>query len=531
MVSENLEKIIEKYGIDSLKDYLQKIKDILHTNKLSLAVMGGFKAGKSSFLNEIIGKNILPVGILPTTNIITKISKGNTFNISVVTEKKTFEIQPEALPQYLTENLNPQNEKQVKSVEIEIPNIDTGLEYIDTPGTGSFFRDNTETTLNWIPQSAFVIYAINPQQPFSEQDIENLRNIFSYTDKVSLLLTKVDLLSESEKYEMTQYINQISEQEFNRRFQVFYFSTKSDKAKYLSAIKSDLLKPLKDKKQENINEIITYKTEKLKDNLKQYLLLLLETKRQEQSTVEVLKEEIVSEQVFLKQIHQELGFIAKEYTAHTRESLKKILLESNLDNLKADLQHAFSLDYYQRKGNLYKRTRFFENWLQKELSSSLKQIFVEKQQEITQLTVPVQEHFERQVILFRDRMNARIEPILHRTIPEFLWQIPQPEIKEPDVAVNWTFDSNIDLLWWLFPMPLWKKFFFRFFRKRIPAEIEKNLYRLVSQITQMVNESINQMQEATRDYLFGEYFQIVKLLEEHEIPEKEILDDIRLLQN
>jgi len=526
MILENLEKIIDKYEIESLKDYLQKIKLLSSAKTISVAVLGGFKAGKSSFLNEIAGKDILPVGVLPTTNIVTKILLGKTFKISVITEKKTFVIQPENLPQYLTEKLNHQNEKQVKFVEIEIPDID--MEYIDTPGIGSFFRDNTETTLNWTPQSTFVIYTINSQQPFSEQDIENLRIILSYTDKISLLLTKVDLLSEPEKNEMTQYINQISEKEFNRQFPLFYFSTKQDKARYLSAIKSGLLTPLISEKQENLNEIITYKTSKLKENLKQYLLLLLESKRQEQSIVEALKEEIVSEQAFLKQIHQELGFIAKEYIARTRESLKKILLSTN-KNLIGELQQLFQADYQQWQGNLYKRTRTFEIWLKKHLSQTLKQISDTSKPGIISLTEPVREHFERQVILFRERINNRIEPILHQTIPEFLWQIEPPQIEKPDVSVNWTFDSNIDLLWWLFPMLLWKKYFCRFFKKRIPAEVEKNLYRLVSQVTQKINTSIIQMQENTRDYLFSEYFQIVKLLEEHRIPEKEILDDISVL--
>ncbi len=527
---KNIEQIINVYEITSLKDYLQKIKQLSDTKTISVAVLGGFKAGKSSFLNAVVRKDILPVGVLPTTNVLTKISDGDNLKITVDTDENSFDTTPEQLPQYLTEKQNPENRKQVKSVRILLPGIEKGLEFVDTPGTGSFFRSNTDTALNWTPESTFVVYAINPQQPFSEQDIQNLKTILEYTGKVYLLLTKVDLLSPAERDEMAQYINEVSQAEFGRVFPLFFFSTKKDKDKYLSIIKTELLLPLMSQKQENLNELIAYKTTVLRNNVRQYLELVLETIRQEHSAVEQLKKEIESEKAFLEQIHQELGLIAKEYTAHTRESLEELLLKSGFNNLKTELQHSFSSEYYRWKGNLYKRTRFFEQWLQKELNQSLKKLFTDNKEGIEALTTPVRQHFERQVILFRDRINTRVEPVLHKTIPEFLWQIPKPELRKPDIAVSWTFDSNIDLLWWLFPMPLWKKYFFRFFRKRIPAEVEKNLYRLISQITEMVNTSINRMQTDTRDFLFGEYRQIKTLLNIQRFDEPDILKDLKTIE-
>ncbi len=167
------------------------------------------------------------------------------------------------------------------------------------------------------------------------------------------------------------------------------------------------------------------------------------------------------------------------------------MLETNKEKLTKTLQKTFAGDYRQWYGNLYKRTRQFEEWLQKDLNKSLKQIFVSVHDEINNLTAQPQKHFERQIFLYRERMNNRIEPVLHQSLPVFLWQVTSPEIAQPDIAVNWTFDSNIDLLWWLFPMPLWKRFFGRYFQKKIPAEVEKNLYRLVSQVTEKVNVSIN----------------------------------------
>ncbi len=308
-----LEKIIEKYDVKTLVPYFRKIKVLLDEERISIAILGGFKAGKSSFLNTIIGQDILPVGVLPTTNIITKITYDCRFRISVVTKDNTFEISQEIIPEYLTEKRNPNNRKRIKEVNLFIPGIREieGIELIDTPGIGSFFSKNTETTLNWTPESTFIIYAINPQQPFSAQDVQNMKEILTYTDKISLLLTKVDLLSPAERIEMAGYINQIAKQEFNRSFPIYFFSTKENTAAYLTVVKQELFLPLLLKKQENLNDLVAYKTTKLKESLRQYLQLLLETRRQEQSTIERLRNELISEQEFLRQIHRELGFIAK----------------------------------------------------------------------------------------------------------------------------------------------------------------------------------------------------------------------------
>ena len=40
----------------------------------SLAMLGRFKAGKSSFLNHFIGRDFLPVGVIPITSVVTEMA-------------------------------------------------------------------------------------------------------------------------------------------------------------------------------------------------------------------------------------------------------------------------------------------------------------------------------------------------------------------------------------------------------------------------------------------------------------------------
>src|SRR5436309_11452011 len=43
---------------------------------IEVAVLGRFKAGKSSFLNSLTGRNVLPIGVLPVTTVVTRLRHG-----------------------------------------------------------------------------------------------------------------------------------------------------------------------------------------------------------------------------------------------------------------------------------------------------------------------------------------------------------------------------------------------------------------------------------------------------------------------
>ena len=47
----------------------------LEQDEIGVAVLGRFKAGKSSFLNDFLGRGILPVGV-PVTAVVTEIRYG-----------------------------------------------------------------------------------------------------------------------------------------------------------------------------------------------------------------------------------------------------------------------------------------------------------------------------------------------------------------------------------------------------------------------------------------------------------------------
>src|ERR1035441_6578997 len=62
--------------ISSLSGLLASARASAGQDAISVAVLGRFKAGKSSFLNHFIGRNVLPVGVVPVTAVVTVIRYG-----------------------------------------------------------------------------------------------------------------------------------------------------------------------------------------------------------------------------------------------------------------------------------------------------------------------------------------------------------------------------------------------------------------------------------------------------------------------
>src|ERR1700689_1750358 len=63
-------------GNNSLHEKLLSLERKRASNQLHLAVLGQMKRGKSSFINALMGAEILPTGVLPVTAVITEIRYG-----------------------------------------------------------------------------------------------------------------------------------------------------------------------------------------------------------------------------------------------------------------------------------------------------------------------------------------------------------------------------------------------------------------------------------------------------------------------
>ena len=121
-----------------------------------VACVGQFKRGKSTLIDALIGESILPTGFVPVTTVPTVVRFGKTRNARVRAANGAWrQIDLHELQQYVSEEHNPDNEKQITGAEVFVPSqlLVTGMCLVDTPGLGSVSSGNTAATLALVPHT------------------------------------------------------------------------------------------------------------------------------------------------------------------------------------------------------------------------------------------------------------------------------------------------------------------------------------------------------------------------------------------
>ena len=182
----------------------------LAEDRFNLAVVGQFKRGKSTLMNAVIGRDLLPTGMLPLTSAITALCYGPQERVVLTRKGWAFsqEIDVSELAAFVTEDGNPGNEKGILEARVELPVafLRRGLYFIDTPGIGSASRENTATTYAFLPEVDAVIFVTSVDAPLSEAEQNFLMDIRQYGRKLFIVANKVDLLGSNEHDRVLEYI-------------------------------------------------------------------------------------------------------------------------------------------------------------------------------------------------------------------------------------------------------------------------------------------------------------------------------------
>lgn len=213
-VIENIEDLLKNdTGIgDGL---LVMVKERLITNSFNLVILGQFKRGKTTLINSLIGKEVLPSSVVPLTSIVTILRFGQEIRCIIFMEDGSErEISVEELPRYVTEKENPGNVRGVRCAIIEYPSpfLEAGMMLVDTPGVGSTFLHNTETTYEFLDHLDAALFLMSADVPISQVEKELLDTIKDSTQKIFFVLNKIDNLTSNEVEEIAAFNKQVLEE-------------------------------------------------------------------------------------------------------------------------------------------------------------------------------------------------------------------------------------------------------------------------------------------------------------------------------
>jgi GTPase Era involved in 16S rRNA processing len=191
----------------------------LEQERLQLAVLGQFKRGKSTFINALLGDNLLPTGVIPLTAIATfiawrreplvvvhfKKSRMEEFAVHTVDEIRNI------LFRFVAEVANPENRRGVERVDLLYPAdiLANGTVIIDTPGVGSTLQHNTEAAVRVLPECDAALFVISADPPITQIELDYLHRLRSKTARVFFILNKADYLQPDERSSVVEFAQKV----------------------------------------------------------------------------------------------------------------------------------------------------------------------------------------------------------------------------------------------------------------------------------------------------------------------------------
>jgi len=208
----------EQLGEGSVAADVRQLVARINEGRFFVACVGQFKRGKSTLLDALVGEQILPTGVVPVTAVPTVLRYGDKRSARVLVGEKWRTIRPDDLPQYVSEELNPENSKQIAGVEVFLPSslLASGMCLVDTPGIGSVFSGNTETTKEFIPQVDAAILVVGADPPISGEELSLIETVAVNVDEILIVLNKIDRVSTRERQEASAFATRVVEARLNR---------------------------------------------------------------------------------------------------------------------------------------------------------------------------------------------------------------------------------------------------------------------------------------------------------------------------
>ena len=238
MLSE-ASNVIQELNMTSAGDNLSKLGMKVNNDTFKIQVIGTFKNGKSTFINSLLGEDVLPAYALPCTAVINEVKYGPDKKAVLcfrnpLPEKLPASISDKALQHMRAHNMQNIPPLTIPYTDIEeyvtipmgmdvtemllespyekvelfwpLPMLKQGVEIIDSPGLNEA-ETRTRVTMDYLSKADAILFVLNATAlcGMAEMDfIENTLNASGFND-LFFVVNRFDCIPERERGRLKQF--------------------------------------------------------------------------------------------------------------------------------------------------------------------------------------------------------------------------------------------------------------------------------------------------------------------------------------
>lgn len=161
----------------TVRDVARALDDLF-----SVVIVGEFNAGKSAFINALLGQKVMEEGVTPTTTRINLLRAGEQVAQHLDSDGFVVVTHPASFLRQVT--------------------------VVDTPGTNAVIREHEAVTQQFIPRADLILFVTSADRPFSESERQFMTGIRAWGKKVVIIVNKADLLSETDLQTVLRFVHE-----------------------------------------------------------------------------------------------------------------------------------------------------------------------------------------------------------------------------------------------------------------------------------------------------------------------------------
>lgn len=529
-----VDDLAAKYEMPSILPLLRTCRTLSSEQVLRIAIFGRFKAGKSTFLNNLIGRDLVPTGVTPVTSVITEVGYGPCERALVRYLDGHEELIPvEQIRTFVAESENPENAKQVAMVMVDLPSLGqyNGIRFVDTPGLDSVFAHNTDASLSWLPNVGLALVTIGVDPPLSQQDIALIRRLYDFTPRVTVLLTKLDVLTAADQDEVRSFVSYQLRRNFDPPPPVYPYSSRPEYEYTQQAVEDMIVTDVLGRFSEQRNAVLRHKTAALLRECRDYLALALKSAQALDTDRDALRQMVVGERASLEEFRTQLRLVTRHAGGGTRDMVAK-RFDSEQKRIEKELTAALETEYPTWTQSLSDVIERFEGWLSQALNRSIGAVSAANRRNFSDYVEKVRKQLARSLQDFRARLSERTTAAFGVPLRVTEIEMETEPPRTPDIRIGKVFDRSWDLLNWVIPMWMVQGMVRRhLIVRRLPFEVLKNLSRVTSQWEENINTALIGIEKQAATRLDELMATIENLLSRAESDAPELIADLARVES